>query len=127
MQRPLDIIAISISGLCAAHCLLTPVALILFPILSGSLLASEHFHEFLLWAILPTSGTALLLGCRRHKDNSVLWLGGFGLSLLILAAFLGHDGLGEWGERLLTLIGGATMIAGHVRNYRLCRHDQCPA
>lgn len=48
MQRPLDIIAISVSGLCVVHCLLTPLALLLFPILSGTLIASEDFHRFLL-------------------------------------------------------------------------------
>ena len=125
MQRPLDIIAISVSGLCAVHCLLTLLALILFPILSGTLIASEDFHRFLIWVILPTSALAIVLGCRRHKDAAVLWLGIAGLSLLILSGYWAHAWLGEWGERLLTLCGGVIMAAGHVRNYRLCRQDHC--
>ncbi|OQX34186.1 MAG: hypothetical protein B0D96_09975 [Candidatus Sedimenticola endophacoides] len=126
MQRPLDIIAVSISGLCAVHCLLTPLALILFPVLSGSLFAGEDFHQLLLWVILPTSGLAMWLGCRQHKDRLVLLFGLVGLSLLMLAAFQGHDWFGEWGERLVTVLGGSIMAIGHVRNYRLCRSDQCP-
>jgi len=122
----LDILAISISGLCAVHCLLTPLVLILFPVFAGTVLEGEGFHQMLLWVILPTSGLALLLGCRRHKDWNVLLLGGVGLSLLILAAFFAPEWAGEWGERLLTLFGGAIMSVGHVRNYRLCRNDQCP-
>lgn len=55
------------------------------------------------------------LGCRRHKD---------GLSLLMLAASQVHDWFGEWGERLVTVLGGRIMAVGHVRNYRLCRSDQ---
>ena len=125
MQRPLDIIAVSISGLCAVHCLLTPIVLVLFPILSGSLFASEDFHRFLLWVILPTSGLAIALGCRNHKDVIVLLSGVAGLSLLIVSAFWGHIWVGETGERLLTLTGGAVMATGHVRNYRLCRNDRC--
>lgn len=126
MQRPPDIIAISVSGLCAVHCLLTPLALILFPILSGSLIASEDFHRFLFWVILPTSGLAIILGCRRHKDAVVLWLCISGLSLLLMSAYWAHAWLGQWGERLLTFIGGVIMAAWHVRNYRLCRQDRCP-
>ena len=125
MQRPLDIIAISVSGLCVVHCLLTPLVLILFPILSGSLIASEDFHRFLLLVILPTSGLAIVLGCRRHKDAVVLWLGLTGLSLLIMSAYWAHAWLGEWAERLLTVIGGVIMAAGHVRNYGLCRQNRC--
>ncbi|WP_205688873.1 MerC domain-containing protein [Candidatus Macondimonas diazotrophica] len=127
MQRPLDLLAISISGLCAVHCLLMPLVLIISPVLSGSLFAGEDFHQLLLWVILPTSGFALWLGCRRHKDRPVLLFGVAGLSLLLLAAFLGHRWFGEWGERLLTVLGGAIMASGHVRNYRLCRRDHCAA
>ena len=124
MQRPLDIFAISISGLCAIHCLLTPLALILFPVLSGTLLAGEAFHFLLLWVILPSSGFALWLGCRQHKDSHVLLLGLTGLSLLLIAAFFAHD-WGEWSERIMTVTGSAIMAIGHIRNYRLCRNGQC--
>lgn len=126
MQQPLDILAISVSGLCAVHCLLTPLALILFPVLGGTVLAGEDFHQMLLWVILPTSSLALWLGCRRHKDRRVLLMGLVGLSLLLLAAFFAHEWIGEWGERLVTVVGSAIMAAGHLRNYRLCRSDQCP-
>lgn len=125
MQRPLDIIAVSLSGLCAIHCLFTPLALILFPVIAGSLFASEDFHLFMLWVILPTSGLAIALGCRNHKDIAVLLLGLGGLSLLIVSAFWGHTWVGETGERLLTLAGGLIMATGHVRNYRLCRNNHC--
>ena len=125
MQRPLDIFASSVSGLCAVHCLMTPLVLILFPILSGSLLASEDFHRFLVWVILPTSGIALFLGCRRHNDLIVVAMGGAGLLLLVLSAFWIHDWVGEWGERLLTVIGGSMMAAAHIRNYLLCRDNRC--
>ena len=125
MQRPLDILAISISGLCAVHCLLTPLVIILFPILSGTVIAGENFHRLLLWVILPTSGLAVVLGCRRHKDTVVFALGMVGLSLLIVGALWAHAWLGEWGDRLLTMVGGGIMAVGHVRNYRLCRNDGC--
>ena len=125
MQKPLDILATSISGLCAMHCLLMPLALVLFPILSGSLFAGEDFHRFLVWVILPTSSIAFLLGCRRHKDTAVLILGIMGMFILVISAFWGHDFVGDWGERILTVIGGLILAAGHFRTYKLCQHDHC--
>ncbi|MEM7541169.1 MAG: MerC domain-containing protein [Pseudomonadota bacterium] len=127
MQKSLDVAAISASTLCAVHCLLTPVALIIFPVLTSSLFTSEDFHFYLLWLILPTSVLAMALGCLRHKDTTVVWLGGAGLLALVLAALWGHELLGGTGERLATLTGGVLLIAGHLRNYRLCREDHCHA
>lgn len=125
MQKVLDLLAVSISGLCVIHCLLMPLALIMFPILSGSLFAGEDFHRFLVWVILPTSSAAFLLGCRRHKDNKVLLLGILGMFVLVSSAFWGHDLVGELGERLFTVLGGLVLAAAHLRNFRLCRHDHC--
>lgn len=125
MQKSLDVFAISVSGMCAVHCLLTPVMLILFPLLTGTLLASEEFHRFLLWVIFPTSALAVLLGCKRHKDPGVFLLGSAGLAMLLLAGFWAHDMVGEFGERLLTLAGSALLISGHFRNYRLCKKNRC--
>lgn len=125
MQRVLDVLAISISGLCVIHCLMMPLVLVLLPILSGSLFAGEEFHQFLIWVILPTSSAAFLLGCRRHKDTYVLMFGITGMLVLLIGAFWGHDLVGEWGERLLTVAGGLLLASGHVRNFRLCKHDHC--
>ena len=55
----------------------------------------------------------------------MLGLGIAGMLLLLFSAFWGHDLVGEWGERLLTVLGGITLAAGHVRNYRLCRQQDC--
>ena len=43
----------------------------------------------------------------------------------IAAAALGHDGLGEAGERIATLIGAGAIAVCHVRNYLLCRRARC--
>ena len=77
----------------------------------------------LLWVVLPTSVIALGLGCRAHRDR--IGYGIFGLSMIVLAAVLGHDLLAETGERVVTISGSAFLIAGHFRNQRLCRQDQC--
>ncbi len=107
------------------HCLLTPVLLIAVPVLSTSMLVDEQFHLVLLAFVLPVSLVALFLGCRRHKDGVVVLLGGLGLVSLAVVALLGHDTLGEFGERSATVVSGVILAAGHLRNYRLCRHEGC--
>lgn len=125
IQTPLDRLGIMLSGICLFHCLLTPLAIILFPIISLTFATDESFHKMLLWLVLPTSVCAFFIGCVRHKDAGVLALGLAGLTLMILAAHLGHQALGETGERIATTIGGLTLALGHIRNHRRCREDRC--
>lgn len=121
----MDRIAIGLSGVCAIHCLIAPLMLVALPVAAGTWLGGESFHLWLLALILPLSTAALTLGCRRHKDRAVMLLGAAGMALLVLAVFLQAEWLGENGERILTLAGSATLIAGHVRNFRMCRVSAC--
>lgn len=125
VQKWLDRMAISVSALCMLHCLATPILLVAVPILSSTLMADEEFHLFMVIFVLPISLIALFIGCRRHKDRAVLLLGGLGLLSLVLVAYLGHDLLGEQGEKVATVASGVILAIGHLRNYRLCRHGQC--
>ena len=121
----LDGVAISISALCVLHCLLTPVAVVAFPILASSLWASHEFHAWLLALILPSSALALYLGCRRHRDGAVLGLGLTGMTVLIAPAGLGPEVLTELGEVVVTSAGGTLLAVSHVLNYRRCRRLRC--
>lgn len=120
-----DKIAIVLSTMCAIHCLTLPVALIAFPLLATTFVGDEHFHWLLMWLILPSSILALGLGCRRHKDQFVIGFGILGLALLVVMAMVGHDLLGEIGERIGTISGSGFLISGHIRNHHLCRRDNC--
>jgi hypothetical protein len=107
------------------HCLATPVLLIAVPMLSSTYVADESFHRFMVVFVLPVSLAALFIGCRKHRDRLVGLLGFLGLLSLVLLAFFGHDSLGEVGEKVATVISGAILALGHVRNYRLCHRDGC--
>jgi hypothetical protein len=126
LQRLADIFAVSCSALCALHCLAVPALLIFVPVVTASIFGGESFHLAILWLILPTSLVALTLGCWRHKDRYVIFLCVAGLAAIVGAGLLGHELLGEAGERGLTLAGSLVLIAGHVRNFRLCRSMACP-
>jgi hypothetical protein len=121
----MDKLAISTSMLCAVHCLTLPLLLGFAPALGTTIFGQESFHTLLLWLVIPLSLVALTLGCRAHKNVAVMVLGAFGIVVLFLAAFFGHDYLGEVGERIATLIGASAIAAGHLRNYTLCRRVKC--
>lgn len=121
----LDKFAVSTSAICAIHCLCLPLILSVAPALGATVLGQESFHTMLLWLVLPLSLVALSMGCRKHKSRLVLFLGAVGLVVLVAAATLGHDILGESGERFATLIGAIAIALGHFRNYVLCRASMC--
>src|SRR6056297_2916241 len=126
LQPVADRLAIGLSMLCALHCLALPLATALLPSLLGMGLEDESFHVWLVIIVIPLSAFALTLGCTKHRNKSVLYIGMLGLGILCLAPLLGHDLLGEVGERLLTLAGSILIALSHVRNFRLCRQgDIC--
>jgi hypothetical protein len=120
--RPLaDKTAIGLSLLCAVHCLALPILIVLAPALGSLAIADESFHLWMVTVVVPVSAYALYMGCREHRKMLVLGIGAAGILLLIAAVILGHDVLGEAGERGLTLAGAALVAWSHLQNYRLCR------
>ena len=121
LQIIADKTAISLSLVCAVHCLALPIFLLLVPTLASLPLGDEDFHRWLLFAVIPISTAALFMGCRRHKRKSLAVLGTLGLIVLTVSALLGHDLLGELLEKSLTLAGATLIALGHLWNYRLCQ------
>lgn len=146
----LDHFAIGMATVCAVHCLLTPVLMIALPIIATSFFAHEDFHLWMLLLVLPTTGFAIFMGCRRHKDRMVAVLSALGISILFSA--LVHERMhnaahvdaqlhaahcvscerdvfseplpmhaGGW----INTIGGLLLAGAHVRNFRLCRKENC--
>jgi len=125
-QEITDKFAVSLSLLCAIHCLALPVMLVLLPSLTALQLDNEAFHHWMIVAVLPISFYALTMGCKKHKRYSLLFLGFTGLTLLVLAVLLGEDITGEYGEKTLTLFGAILISSGHYWNFRLCQqHINC--
>jgi hypothetical protein len=98
VQRMADLFAVSFSGLCMIHCLVTPVLLIFLPVLSASVLSGDTFHATSLWFILPTSLVALTLGCWRHKDRYVAVFCAIGLAVILIAGVRDRSAGGTQGS-----------------------------
>lgn len=143
----LDSLAISMSVICAVHCLLTPLLVILFPILTTTFWVDQDFHLWMLFFVLPTTSLAVFLGCRKHKDRIVMGLSAAGLACLFVVSvyesffhsnqLLQHSSecvhcLQQGGIKshltmttFTNILGGILLASAHVRNYRLCRRAHC--
>ena len=124
-----DKLAISLSMLCLLHCLALPLLLVIIPSLATLPMAQESFHFWMVIAVLPTSIYALTLGCKKHRNYTVVSYGLVGLAILFAAVlldehFLAEHLFGEVGEKLLTTIGAILIAIAHVKNFTLCRHHE---
>ncbi|WP_372637888.1 MerC domain-containing protein [Fodinibius sp.] len=105
---------VSLSGLCAVHCLLVPIFLSLLPLYP----VAEHIHEWthpvLLILIIPTVYFSIRYS-NKYNPFAALLLSG--LTILIITWGL-HDWMSQKGETWVTLLGSILLIAGHWMNYR---------
>ena len=123
IQAIADKSAIALSFLCALHCLLLPAVIILYPSTLGFLPGDEIVHFALLFVVIPISAYALIKGGKVHKSRKVFIVGISGLLVLVAAVVLGHDMLGEIGEKILTVLGSIIVIIAHVQNHLICREN----
>tara|TARA_Y100000768_G_scaffold364422_1_gene324853 strand:+ start:36 stop:464 length:429 start_codon:yes stop_codon:yes gene_type:complete len=124
MQKIFDAIGITISGTCVMHCLFAPVTLILLPVFGLTVSQEEVLHEIFLYLIVPSAIVAITMGCKKHKDYSVAILATTGIILLVYAVVT-HDTNTEQTVEVLTLFGSALVVLSHLRNFLLCRQNDC--
>lgn len=108
-----DAVAISLSGLCLAHCLALPVAAAALPVL-GLWAEAEWVH----WAFVAIAAPVSLWTLARPAHGGavrpgLLSLALAGLALLVAGAagFPDHDA-----ETPLTVAGGLTLALAHILN-----------
>ncbi|MES9857903.1 MAG: MerC domain-containing protein [Sedimenticola sp.] len=118
-QNKADTFAICVSLLCTVHCLTMPILLVSLPFLSGLFFTEETFHIWMVFAVLPISLYALYIGKKTHGKNMPFIIGGLGLLVLISAVLIGHNLLGETGEKSLTVLGSIAVASAHIWNYRI--------
>ena len=75
----LDKVAVLLSGLCLLHCLLLPFVVAVLPFLGQ--FGDDHFHQELLFFVVPVSVIALTAGFKRHGHPEVLLFGALGLAM----------------------------------------------
>ena len=120
-----DGIAISLSFLCALHCLFVPSFVILAPSFLSLAFDNEFIHYLILVLAVPISIFALSIGYKTHKNLSMFLIGFLGLSILLFALFYGNSVFGETGEKGLTLLGSIIVASAHFRNLKVCKKLDC--
>ena len=121
----IDGLAISLSFLCAVHCLFMPSFIILAPSLLSVSFDNEFIHYLILALAIPISIFALSAGYKAHKSLSMIFIGFLGLSILLFAVLFGNNLFGEIGEKGLTLFGSVIVASAHYRNLKVCKELDC--
>jgi len=122
-----DRVGIWASGLCIAHCVLTPILLSFSAVFAHLLPSEEKIHRSLAVGIAVIGGIALLYGYRRHRRSRILLLMGSGLGLIFAGAWWGDRLPSHWVEVSVTTLGSILMIFSHRLNHTFCRHCTCAA
>jgi len=119
-----DKFAMSFSAMCMIHCLFAPSLIILSYSSLALTVESELIHKTILLLTIPVSIFAISLGYKNHPNNSIIYTGIAGLTILISALLIGES-IGENAGLILTTIGSLMVIACHYRNYRICKKVNC--
>lgn len=121
IARIADRFGASMSMLCAVHCALLPVVLVLLPALGLGFLADHRFeHGFIAFASLLAL-TSLIVGVRRHQRFRAFWFLVPGIVLLISSIAFEYENASL--HSVMAAIGGTLVALAHVTNLRLAhRH-----
>lgn len=114
-----DRAGISLSGLCVLHCLLLPVVLAVAPVWTVGETVHAWLHPLFAIILVPTTLVAAVGGFNRHNSWHVITFLAVGLTVIIVAGYLGNDRPGTSLETTVTIVGSALLIAGHVLNWRM--------
>lgn len=124
MSSKADLIGSVLSISCIIHCILMPIVLPLFPVISLSIGGDAYFHSIMLFAVVISSLVAFRSGFRKHKDATTIMLAICANSVLIFALSL-ETIFDTHMATILTVLGGLFLVMAHYRNHKLsclCRH-----
>lgn len=113
-QGGLDRLAIGLSGLCLAHCVLSAVIVTLLASAGGFFL-HPAIHEAGLVLAMLLAALALGRGVYQHGNALPAWIGAFGLAIMAVAITLPHEG---GYEAIFSILGVLIVALGHDRNRR---------
>ena len=116
IRTSIDRAGITLSALCAVHCLATVVLVSTLGI-GGELLGNPLIHEIGLALAMIIAAVAIGIGALRHRRAVPFVTAMTGLSFMGGALAVPHGAE----EALLTIIGVGLVSLGHILNLRACR------
>lgn len=131
MEHPASKVGAWASGLCAVHCALTGILVALAPLVLPEWLHDLRIEAVLLSVTALFGGYTAAAGWARHRrawPSLLLVLGFFAvLGGSVLAHRGGSGHAVSLPSSVLSLAGGALLVAFFVANGRLSAHCSCPA
>ena len=118
IRGSVDRAGITLSALCAVHCLAT-IAIVSVLGIGGGVLANPLIHEVGLALAMVAAAVAIGVGALRHRRAAPFVTAMTGLSFMGGALAVPHG----YEEAVLTIIGVALVSLGHVLNMR--HHVNC--
>lgn len=118
----LDKLGMSLSTICAIHCLLTPILLFTMPWLYGKF-EDPIVHIGMAVFVLPLGIWAFWSGYKHHHNKKVLLMGGLGLALVGIFSLMPETllaSLPKFTDEVFMIIGSVFLIAAHWVNRRSC-------
>jgi hypothetical protein len=112
-----------LSACCAAHCLLMPVALVVFPLGLGSLLGDEGLHLSVIGLSLFVAGWSFWSGSRRHGRRVILVYAGIAAALVLTGELFLESR--PWWHAAISASAGLALAWGHHLNLRWCEREGC--
>lgn len=114
----LDNLGICVSTLCAIHCLLTPILLLLLPFASLAFLEGELFEISLLVLSFVLAAASLVFSFfRNHHNSTPMILAGIGFVFFMFGKAIHIEEV----EIILSVIGGSFVVIAHYRNLKLIK------
>lgn len=110
-----DTWGIFLSGTCAAHCALAPLAAALLPGVTARVLAAPWLHAALAVAVVVSSLAAFIPGWLKHGEARVWGWALAGLACVLAARFEAEG----TAEIILTAVGSVLLIIAHRLNHSL--------
>ncbi|MEC8251942.1 MAG: MerC domain-containing protein [Planctomycetota bacterium] len=145
-SETLDRTGVIASVLCAIHCAVAPMLIVVAPTLGG-LWVHPLAHLGIAALVLPVAGFALRRGFQAHRLRWIAVLGGVGIALVLLGSaypyftapasgceagceqccpsyvvdpVTGEERLNIPPASVITLMGGVSLVVAHVANLRSC-------
>lgn len=114
-----DKLGIFLSGLCALHCLVTPLLVLALPVM-GEFFEQEWVHLTMALFVVPVGFFAFWSGYKHHQQLKVFALGILGLVMVGGASLMPHEWVEFYGHDMVTILGSLCLITAHVLNRRAC-------
>jgi phosphoglycerol transferase MdoB-like AlkP superfamily enzyme len=116
VRNVFDKVGITVTSLCAIHCIMLPIILPVLPLLGLSVGHNHAFERVMLLVTIVLGFIALFIGFHRYHRKL------YPFYSLFLGVFIywQRDVWGHEYEHAVLIVGASLVVLAHVMNMRLC-------